>query len=1351
MQKSILIKLQTEGFDKLITSADSALAVLNDLEKSQAELQKQLQQTDTGSENYAVLKKALDDTAKAISQLKQEVATSSFADAFNDLTQSVKQTNTQTQDLTNTFSDLGTTAQDSVTGTTLTLRSMKNELADVEEQLEDVEIGSQEFIKLNTRAEQLKKQMQALALEGEAVALGFKGIGNAGSSIEGLEVKMQSLLASLSFVTDELEKEGIQQQIQAIKFEVEDLEAQAKQGIFPKGSFGALQAEAEALELQLRRLPVGSENFNVVKQRLDDINVQMNFVSQSAIEQKQLFRDLGTSVVSTFGTSLGLLASFAGDSKDAQEALLVLQQTMAAVDLLQQAMESLRLARQAQKITALQAENASIAENTALNIANAGAQGKVAGGLQATEKATKVAGSGFRTLWATILANPIGAVLAVLAVFGAVIVGLSRKFKPLGDAVNFVKDSFSGVVGAVKNVVNNFDAIVDVFKNLAGVVTNVLNPINNMKRVLNTLGADFEVESIKGKIDDLANSATKAGETIANGFQKGFDKARALRALDARQALNEATKNASQLAEAELGSSRSTSDARRAIRLNQLAEDRAIALQRIKLENDLTDAELAILRSGNKEKIKELSKVVDARGEVNEEVLKQLTDLAGAEKEIINEQQNAFQEYIQDQIGLVDLRTQAQLKALDSVVSFANKEQALQTTLNAELKKLDLQRRAGEFKTAEEYNLKKLALEKQYSNDLQQLQLEQQQFRFDLAKADQDFQIAQNERRLELQKTFGKGNADAEIETIKQIEQIRLTQLDSEKALLESDVKNREANTARIAEIEREKVTIQQDSAKAVLESQLSAIDKYIQAQQTVLELQQMELEIAKQRSDNENKIAGRAVERIQESIDIQKEVTYGLDAQLQLLEQQKGLLLENQEVQLNTFAKTKQEQLDAIALEEKRLSIELERLRIIQQTQGALTAEQENQRKLLEAQLSVLEGQKQTVEVDFQINTEKAKAETDKGMRDISNQAIDTFTQAMSDPLDNKLSEIFGKAFGNAGGLVKDLAGQIAGQLTELFNNLEQAQIANIERQAENVQGAIDKAQERIDLLNEASATSLENIQTLEDQINASRGANQEALKAQLNNEQKQRDGLQKQLRDQEKEKKRFEQEAIALEERKKQIQIQSARRQKAIAIAQAVANTALAITNTIATVPKLDFGVSTGILVALYTALGAAQIATIASQPDPAREGGFMDSSGNLMSAKSYADGGMLQGASHEGGGIPIIVGGRVPVEAEGGEAIISKRATSRNRPVISTLINEGAYRDFDLVERPKFASGGILDISPSPNVVNSIQQSSRQSQTERIENAISQIELQPVLAVDTLNDVQNRVRIIDNSSSL
>ena len=138
MQKSILIKLQTEGFDKLITSADSALAVLTELEKQQAELQKQLEQTNTGSENYIVLKKALDDTAKAISQLKQEVATSSFADAFNDLTQGVQETNTQTKDLTNTFADMGTTVQDSVTGTTLTLRGMKNELADVEEQLEDV-------------------------------------------------------------------------------------------------------------------------------------------------------------------------------------------------------------------------------------------------------------------------------------------------------------------------------------------------------------------------------------------------------------------------------------------------------------------------------------------------------------------------------------------------------------------------------------------------------------------------------------------------------------------------------------------------------------------------------------------------------------------------------------------------------------------------------------------------------------------------------------------------------------------------------------------------------------------------------------------------------------------------------------------------------------------------------------------------------------------------------------------------------------------------------------------------------------------------------------------------------------
>jgi ribosomal protein L19E len=85
----------------------------------------------------------------------------------------------------------------------------------------------------------------------------------------------------------------------------------------------------------------------------------------------------------------------------------------------------------------------------------------------------------------------------------------------------------------------------------------------------------------------------------------------------------------------------------------------------------------------------------------------------------------------------------------------------------------------------------------------------------------------------------------------------------------------------------------------------------------------------------------------------------------------------------------------------------------------------------------------------------------------------------------------------------------------------------------------------------------------------------------------------------------------------------------------------------------------------IASATALGAAQIATI--------------------SAAQFAKGGMLQGDSHERGGIPVSVGGKRIVEAEGGEAIINKKSTAMFRDQLSAINQAGGG--------VKFARGGML----------------------------------------------------------
>lgn len=64
------------------------------------------------------------------------------------------------------------------------------------------------------------------------------------------------------------------------------------------------------------------------------------------------------------------------------------------------------------------------------------------------------------------------------------------------------------------------------------------------------------------------------------------------------------------------------------------------------------------------------------------------------------------------------------------------------------------------------------------------------------------------------------------------------------------------------------------------------------------------------------------------------------------------------------------------------------------------------------------------------------------------------------------------------------------------------------------------------------------------------------------------------------------------------------------------------------------------------------------------------------NLLNKKKYANGGLLYGASHENGGIMVN-------EAEGGEYIVNKEATSRSMNIL-TKINDGSLNDNNIKSR-------------------------------------------------------------------
>jgi hypothetical protein len=154
-----------------------------------------------------------------------------------------------------------------------------------------------------------------------------------------------------------------------------------------------------------------------------------------------------------------------------------------------------------------------------------------------------------------------------------------------------------------------------------------------------------------------------------------------------------------------------------------------------------------------------------------------------------------------------------------------------------------------------------------------------------------------------------------------------------------------------------------------------------------------------------------------------------------------------------------------------------------------------------------------------------------------------------------------------------------------------------------------------------------------------------------------------------------------------------------KASQLISATIAAAVGVASALAAPPPLGL-----ITAGIAGALGAAQIAIIASQPTP-----------------KFERGGILSGRSHAQGGIPTPFG-----ELEGGEAVINKRSTKMFMPLLSSINEAGGGK--------KFANGGILE-PMSNNALNSNQLANM------IKNAVSSIP-NPIVSVTDIVTVNERM---------
>lgn len=244
----------------------------------------------------------------------------------------------------------------------------------------------------------------------------------------------------------------------------------------------------------------------------------------------------------------------------------------------------------------------------------------------------------------------------------------------------------------------------------------------------------------------------------------------------------------------------------------------------------------------------------------------------------------------------------------------------------------------------------------------------------------------------------------------------------------------------------------------------------------------------------------------------------------------------------------------------------------------------------------------------------------------DQTKEELETGANSIGETLTSIFEQTASSYMGMINGWVSSI-GSLLSTMNETQLTLIDNQLAEIEHQLEIQQDAYDKAEE-------AAEAHKDKMDEIEEELADARGSRKqfllETLAAQQNAYLEELAAQQKA----EKEKEALEKKQQALEKKRKE-------QEKKSKIQQAIINTYMAVTNALA-VPPWFVGLA---LSAVALGMGMANVAAIKNTP-------------------IYRDGGLLEGKSHEQGGIKVL-GGRA--EVEGGEYIVNKKTTAQNLPML------------------------------------------------------------------------------------
>lgn len=260
----------------------------------------------------------------------------------------------------------------------------------------------------------------------------------------------------------------------------------------------------------------------------------------------------------------------------------------------------------------------------------------------------------------------------------------------------------------------------------------------------------------------------------------------------------------------------------------------------------------------------------------------------------------------------------------------------------------------------------------------------------------------------------------------------------------------------------------------------------------------------------------------------------------------------------------------------------------------------------------------------------------------------------------------------------ITQFVGQYVTVLGDLWSTYNDLQMMRIEQEQDRLDKEYEMLEDAYNKQEELTKKHTDKLSNIEDELKTSRGDRRAHLVEQLNAE---REAMLASLQEEQKIEKKKEQN----EKKQQALEKKRNEQEKKNKIVTATINAYTAMTNALAVQPWF-VGLA---LSAVALAMGLAQVAQIKKQ--------------------KYAKGGLLRGASHQRGGIPV---GMTGIEVEGNEYVVNKKSTRENLPLIEyingsnrRLTKEDLMKFYDSgkksvtrTSKTKFADGGML---PNMNI--------------------------------------------------